>query len=38
MNPDSSIGVYAGSVDSYSVFAPFFDKIISDYHGHAPSA
>lgn len=35
-NPDSSIGVYAGSADSYKVFAPFFDKIIQTYHGHGP--
>ncbi len=33
-NTDSSIGVYAGSHDSYHKFAEFFDKIILDYHGH----
>jgi len=33
-NTDSGIGVYAGSHDSYTVFAPLFDKIIEDYHGH----
>jgi hypothetical protein len=33
-NVDSGIGVYAGSHDSYSTFAPFFDKVIEDYHGH----
>lgn len=33
-NTDSSIGVYAGSHDSYIKFAEFFDKIILDYHGH----
>jgi len=33
-NTDSGIGVYAGSHDSYTAFAPFFDKIIEDYHGH----
>ena len=33
-NPDSSVGVYAGSPDSYRAFAPLFDKIIEDYHGH----
>lgn len=33
-NTDSGIGVYAGSHDSYTTFAPFFDKIIEDYHGH----
>jgi len=31
---DSGIGVYAGSHDSYYTFAPLFDKIIEDYHGH----
>ena len=33
-NTDSGIGVYAGSHDSYRVFADLFDKIILDYHGH----
>jgi hypothetical protein len=33
-NVDSGIGVYAGSHDSYTTFAPFFDKVIEDYHGH----
>lgn len=33
-NTDSGIGVYAGSHDSYTAFAPLFDKIIQDYHGH----
>jgi len=33
----SGVGVYAGSHDSYKVFAPFFDKIIAEYHGHKPS-
>lgn len=33
-NLNSGIGVYAGSPDSYSAFAPLFDKIIEDYHGH----
>ena len=27
-NTDSGIGVYAGSHDSYKVFAPLFDRII----------
>lgn len=31
--PDSAIGVYAGSVASYKAFAPLFDPIIADYHG-----
>ena len=33
-NVDSGIGVYAGSHDSYTVFAPLMDKIIEDYHKH----
>ena len=37
-NTDSGIGVYAGSHDSYNVFAPLFDKIILDYHKHGKSA
>jgi hypothetical protein len=36
-NPDSNIGVYVGSADSYRAFAPFLDKIIFKYHGHDPS-
>jgi hypothetical protein len=31
---ESGVGVYAGSHDSYYSFAPLFDKIILDYHGH----
>ena len=30
----SGVGVYAGSHDSYYTFAPLFDKVIEDYHGH----
>lgn len=37
-NTDSGIGCYAGSHDSYKTFAPFFDKIIQDYHGHGKDA
>ena len=33
-NIDSGIGVYAGSHDSYTTFAPMMDKIIEEYHGH----
>ena len=33
LNPDSSIGVYAGDKESYALFAPLFDPIIEDYHG-----
>ncbi len=32
-NLDSGIGAYAGDEESYTVFAPLFDKIIEDYHG-----
>lgn len=37
-NTDSGIGVYAGSHDSYTAFAPLFDKIVEDYHKHGKSA
>ena len=37
-NTDSGIGVYAGSHDSYTAFAPLMDKIILEYHGHAKGA
>ena len=37
-NVDSGIGVYAGSHDSYTAFAPLMDKIIEQYHGHAKGA
>ena len=37
-NIDSGIGVYAGSHDSYTVFAPLMDKIIEQYHGHKKGA
>ena len=33
VNPDSSIGVYAGDKESYELFAPLFDPIIQEYHG-----
>lgn len=32
-HPDSNIGVYAGSADSYRAFAPLFGPIIEEYHG-----
>ncbi|NKQ40656.1 MAG: arginine kinase [Sulfurovum sp.] len=32
-NPDSGIGVYAGDLESYSLFAPLLDPIIEEYHG-----
>lgn len=37
-NLDSGIGVYAGSIDSYSTFDKVFDPIIYEYHGHAYNA
>lgn len=33
VNPDSSIGIYAGDVESYLVFAEIFDPVIEEYHG-----
>jgi len=32
-NPDSGIGVYAGDVESYTLFGALFDPIIQEYHG-----
>jgi protein-arginine kinase len=31
-NPDSSIGLYAGDPESYTVLAPLFDSVIKEYH------
>jgi len=31
------VGAMAGSHDSYYTFAPLFDKIIEQYHGHKPN-
>ena len=31
-NPDSSVGIYAGDAESYTLFAPFLDPVIADYH------
>ncbi len=36
-NPDSSIGVYAGDIESYEVFDLLFDPIIEEYHGFKKS-
>lgn len=33
-NPDSSIGVYAGDPESYTLFSPLFDPIIREYHNY----
>ncbi|WP_020588172.1 phosphagen kinase [Desulfobacter curvatus] len=35
-NPDSSIGIYAGDMESYKCFAPVLLPIIEDYHQLAP--
>lgn len=37
-NQDSGIGLYAGSHGSYTKFNKLFDKVIQEYHGHAPDA
>jgi creatine kinase/arginine kinase len=34
---NSGVGIYAGSHDSYYAFAPLFDKVIEQYHGHKPN-
>lgn len=31
-NPDSSIGVYAGDAEAYTLFAPLLNPIINEYH------
>eukprot|EP00730_Choanoeca_flexa_P005119 TRINITY_DN11879_c0_g3_i2.p1 TRINITY_DN11879_c0_g3~~TRINITY_DN11879_c0_g3_i2.p1 ORF type:complete len:587 (+),score=163.54 TRINITY_DN11879_c0_g3_i2:439-2199(+) len=37
-NQDSGVGAYAGDEESYTVFAPLFDRIIEDYHnGYKPT-
>ncbi len=33
VNPDSSVGVYAGDEESYKLFASLLDPIIDEYHG-----
>ncbi len=33
-NPDSSIGVYAGDPQSYTMLAPLFDPVIREYHNY----
>jgi len=32
-NPESSMGCYAMGPDDYSVYKPFFSKVVADYHG-----
>ncbi len=36
-NPDSGIGVYAGDIESYTVFGALLDPIIEEYHGFLKS-
>jgi len=36
-NPDSSIGIYAGDAESYTLFSDIFDKVIQEYHGFEKS-
>ena len=36
-NQDSSIGIYAGDEETYSVFSPLLDEIILKYHGFEKS-
>ncbi len=36
VNPDSGIGVYAGDLESYTLFSKLFDPIIQEYHGFSP--
>lgn len=31
-NPDSGVGIYAGDMESYELFAPLFNPIIQEYH------
>eukprot|EP00112_Aurelia_sp_Birch-Aquarium-sp1_P012761 Seg2687.1 transcript_id=Seg2687.1/GoldUCD/mRNA.D3Y31 product="Arginine kinase" protein_id=Seg2687.1/GoldUCD/D3Y31 len=38
VNTDSSIGVYAGSHDSYITFALLMDPVIETFHGFKPDA
>lgn len=33
LNPDSSIGIYAGDAESYQLFSEIFDPVIEEYHG-----
>lgn len=33
VNPDSSIGIYAGDAESYELFSEVFSPVIDEYHG-----
>lgn len=35
LNQDSSIGVYAGDAESYTVFAELLTPVINEYHGYS---
>ena len=35
-NPNSSIGIYAGDNDCYSLFKPVMDQVIKKYHKYDP--
>ena len=37
-NPESGVGVYAGSPDSYNAFSSLFTPIIDQYHNREPGA
>ncbi len=37
VNQDSSVGVYAGDAESYSLFSSLFNPIIEDYHNFSES-
>ena len=32
MNPDSSVGIYAGDAESYDAFSDLFNQVIGEYH------
>ena len=35
-NPDSGVGMYAGSPNSYPTFSPLFKPVIDEYHKRVP--
>lgn len=35
VNPDSSIGIYAGDAESYTLFSDIFSPVIEEYHGYS---
>ena len=36
VNLDSSVGVYCGDAESYTLFAPLLDPVVTDYHDREP--